>query len=66
MAVLVEVIVEGGVDGAELLECLHPAEAKHRSLSSSERQVGVFHPVVGPTADLLTITVSKVVERGCV
>jgi len=39
VAVLVEVIVEGGVDGAELLQGLHLPEAEHGPFSPSERQV---------------------------
>ncbi len=39
VAVLVEVVVEGGVDGAELLQGLHLAEAEHGAFSPSERQM---------------------------
>jgi len=39
VAILVEGVVEGGVDGAELLQCLHLPEPQHRSLSSSEVQM---------------------------
>ena len=39
VAFLVEVVVEGAVDGGELLEGLHLPEPQHRPLSSSERLV---------------------------
>ncbi len=37
VAVLVEVVVERGMDGSELLKGLHGPELRHRPLSSSER-----------------------------
>ena len=39
VAVLVEVVVESGVDGAELLQRLHLPEPHHGPFSSSEGQV---------------------------
>lgn len=39
VAVLVEVVVEGGMDGAELLQRLHLPEAEHGPFSSSKRQM---------------------------
>ena len=36
VAFLIEVVVDGGVYGAEFLQGLHPPEARHRPLSSSE------------------------------
>jgi hypothetical protein len=39
VAVLGEVIMEGGVNGAEFLECLHPPKPQHRPLSSSKGQM---------------------------
>lgn len=39
VAILVEVVVEGGMDGAEFLQGLHLAEALHGPLSSSKQQV---------------------------
>ena len=54
----VEVVVDVGVDRGELLHALHLSEPEHRPLSSSERQVAVLHPVVGPAADLLLLGVA--------
>ena len=39
MAVLVEMVVDRGMDGGELLESLNVPELGHRVLSSSERLV---------------------------
>ncbi len=39
VAILVEMVVESGVDGAECLQGLHLPEALHGLLSSSKRQV---------------------------
>jgi hypothetical protein len=59
MAFEIEVIVEVGMDAGELLQRLHTPEPEHRSLSSSERQMAVFDPVVGPASDLLLLHVTK-------
>ena len=36
VALLIEEVVEGGVDGTEFLQCLHPPKPEHCPLSSSE------------------------------
>ena len=54
-ALLVEVVVDGGVDGGELLQTSHPPEAQHRPLPSSEWQVRILRPVVEPAAGLLPV-----------
>jgi hypothetical protein len=38
VTVLIEVIVEGGVDGAKLLDCLYVPELRHRPISPSDRR----------------------------
>jgi len=48
LAVLVEVVVEGGVDGAELSQSLDLPEAEHGPFSSSDGQVQVFGPDIRP------------------
>ncbi len=53
MAFLVEVVVEGEVDGTELLQRLHQSEPEHGLLSPSERLVRVLSRVVRVAADLL-------------
>ena len=53
MVFLVEEVVDVGMDRGELLQRLHLSESKHRPLSSSEGQVRVLDPVVGPAANLL-------------
>jgi hypothetical protein len=35
----VEEVIDGGMDGGELLQTSHLPEAKHRALSSSEGQM---------------------------
>jgi len=42
VALLIEVVVEAGVDRGELLQRLHSPKPQHRPLSSSERLVGVL------------------------
>jgi hypothetical protein len=64
MAFVVEMVVDGDVDGSELLECLHSAKPQHRPLSSSERQVAVLHPVVLPSAHLAAVEIAQLAHRG--
>ena len=52
------------MDAGELLQARHPAEPQHRPFSSSERQVRVLDPVVGPAADLLLVAVAEL-GHGC-
>jgi hypothetical protein len=63
---LIEMIVDGAVDRGELLECLHPAKPEHRSLSSSERLMRVFGSVVDSASNLLSISITDLVQSGTV
>ena len=63
---LVEVVVDLGVDGAELLERLHPSEPEHCPLSSSEWRVGILGPVVQPPAGFLALGVANLLHRRAV
>ena len=52
---MVEVIMNAGLGGGELLETSQLLKPRHRSLTSSERQMQVFCAVVFvPTGDLMT------------
>src|SRR5680860_756832 len=53
VTVEVEVIVDRGVGGGELLESFHVPELRHRSFSSSEWLMGIFSPIVEPPTTLL-------------
>jgi len=48
VAFLIEVVVDGGVDGSEFLQASHLPEAQHRTFSSSKWQVGILRPIVQP------------------
>ena len=63
VTVKVEVIVDRGVGGGELLESFHVSELCHRSFSSSERLVGIFHPVVEPTTAGLVGRITDHIHR---
>jgi hypothetical protein len=60
----VEELVDGGVDGDELLQTSDAPEALHRQFSPSERQVRVFRPVVPPTTRDLPVLGPKLFQ-GC-
>jgi len=55
---LVEMVVNRGVDGDELLQTSRSSEAEHGSLSSSKRQVRILGSIVQPTTCLLAICVA--------
>ena len=55
MTVLVEVVVNGAVQSGGFLEAVHPSKPQHRSLASSEWQVGILDPVVQPAANLTLV-----------
>lgn len=59
MTFLVEVVVDVGVDRGELLQDLHSPEPEHGALASSEREVAVLDPLVGPAADLLLVGITQ-------
>lgn len=49
MAFLVEVVMDGGVDGDEFLQTSHTTEAEHCPFSSSKRKVRILSAVIQPT-----------------
>lgn len=61
-ALLVEMIMDRGVNCDELLQRSCPTEAKHRPLPSSKRLVRILHTIVGPAASFLTIVDAEVLE----
>src|SRR5665811_2143118 len=63
VAVLVEVIVDRSMGGDKLLEGPYGPEPLHRSFSSSERLVGIFHPVVEPTTAGLVGRITDHIHR---
>jgi hypothetical protein len=66
VAILVDMIVEGGVNSAEHLQGLHLSEPLHGSFPSSARQVGVLDAVVQPAACDLLLGRLQVPEGGAV
>ena len=64
MALLVEVIVDIGMDRSEVLQRLHLPEPQHCPLSSPEGQVGVLDPVVRPAGYFLLVGIAEV-SHGC-
>jgi hypothetical protein len=51
------------VGGGEPLESFHVSELRHRSLSSSERLVGILRPIVEPTTALLIGSIADYFHR---
>ena len=60
---LVEVVVDGGMDGGEFLQTSHPPETLHGAFPSSERQVRILNAIVEPPASSLLFHRSYFSER---
>lgn len=50
---MIEMVVDGGVDGGEFLQTSHAPEARHHLFPPSKRQVKIFLSVVQPAATIL-------------
>jgi hypothetical protein len=55
MPLLIEMVVDLGMNRAELLQRLHAAKPLHCPLSSSKRLVGILRPIVEAATDLVPI-----------
>jgi len=66
VALLIEEIVDRGVDGSEFLQCSHAPEAEHRPLPSSERLMRILGTIVHPAASLLPVANAELAKRGTV
>lgn len=62
----VEMVGDGGVDGRKLLQTSHAPEPLHRSLPSSERQVGILGPVVEPPTRFLPVRRADLLQGSAV
>src|SRR5208337_5112189 len=63
MALLIEMVVDLGVNRAELLQRLRTSKPLHRSFSSSKRLVRILRPIVEAAADLVPIGVAQLFHR---
>ena len=63
MVLPIEMVVDLGVNCAELLQRLHALKSLHRPFASSKRLMRILRAIVEPTADLLTIGVADLIHR---
>jgi hypothetical protein len=63
VALLIEVVLDRGVNGAEFLQRLHPPKPEHRTLSSSERLMRVFCAIVHPAPASLPVRIANSFQR---
>ncbi len=63
---LVEVVVDGGMDGGEFLQTSHAFETQHRTFAPSERKVRILDAVVDPPARPLFFKRAHFSERSLV
>ena len=64
MAVVIEMVIDRGMNGDEFLQRLDVPEVGHRALSSSKRLMGVFSSIVEPSAGFLAGLVANLAQ-GC-
>src|SRR5208337_3153255 len=64
MALLIEMVVDLGVNRTEFLQRLHTSKALHGALSSSKRLMRILRAIVEPAADFLAIGVADLSHRG--
>jgi len=62
----IEVIVDGGMDGGELLQTSHSSKPKHGPFSSSKGQVAVLGPIIEPPPDILFVLIANDFHGGFV
>jgi hypothetical protein len=63
VAILFEVIADGGMGGGEFLHGLYISELRHRCFSSPERLVGILGPIVEPPATDLRLSITDQFHR---
>ena len=63
VALCVKMGVDAGMDGGELLKGFELPVAKHRPLSSPERQMGVLGPVVKPVTHDVPVKITQLAHR---
>src|SRR5208337_703620 len=63
MALLIEMVVDLGVNRAELLQRLRTSKPLHRPFSSSKRLMRILRAIVEATTDLLAIGVADLFHR---
>ena len=63
MALLIEMVVDLGVNRAELLQRLHTSKPLHRPLSSSKRLMRILRPIVEAATDLVSIGSADLFHR---
>jgi len=66
MALPIEMVVDGRMNGCKFLQTSHLPEAQHGPLSSSKRKVGILCPVVPPAPNFLSINIANHLHRSAV
>ena len=62
MALLIEMVADGRMNGGEFLQTSHAAEPLHGSFSSSEWQVRILGPIVHPAARFLLVSIADILH----
>jgi hypothetical protein len=62
-AFLMEMVVDGGMNGGEFLQTSHAAEQLLGSLPSSKRKVDILNPIVLPAASFLLVGIASFLHR---
>jgi hypothetical protein len=62
-AFLIEMVVDGGMNGDDFLQTSHAAEPFHGSLRSSKRKVGLLSPIVQPASSFPHAGIADLLHR---
>ena len=62
MALQIEMVADGGMNGGEFLQTSHAAEPLHGPFSSSEWQMRILRPIVQPATSFLPVCIADVLH----
>ena len=62
MALLVEMVGDGGMDRGEHLQTSHPPKPLHCAFSSSEWEVRILRPIVHPAASFVAVGIADILH----
>ena len=66
MSLQVEMVMDGSMNGDELLQTSHTTKAQHRPFSSSKRLVRILASVVLPAPGFLLVRIADDLHRGAI
>ena len=66
LALQVEMVMDGGMNGGEFLQTSHTTKAQHRPFSSPKRLMRILASVVQPAAGFLLVRIADDLHRSAI